>query len=173
MQYMFTEFSERNCKEPYCDRTDIRARGWCNAHYARWKRGATMDMPMRRHRHRRYDVPDGMAHCTECDKVIPIDRFHRSTYSPIGLDSRCKSCQSKRKQISKYGVSLEELLDAQGGKCGICETDSPGNPGWRIDHDHLTGNVRGVLCHPCNVSLGLFKDSIESLRNAVAYLSTP
>ena len=39
-----------------------------------------------------------------------------------------------------------------------------------IDHDHTTGQVRGLLCDSCNPALGGFKDNIESLQKAIDYL---
>lgn len=60
------------------------------------------------------------------------------------------------------------------GACDICG-GSPGAGDQRngrlcIDHDHLTGAFRGLLCSNCNIALGKFKDSIESLSAAIAYL---
>jgi hypothetical protein len=39
-----------------------------------------------------------------------------------------------------------------------------------IDHDHITNEVRGLLCRDCNVMLGLVKDNTETLKNAIQYL---
>ena len=65
-----------------------------------------------------------------------------------------------------YGLTVDQyaaMLAAQGGGCKICGTNVPGgNAGsFRVDHDHKTGKVRGLLCHRCNVSLGGFGDSKE------------
>ncbi|MCK9459672.1 MAG: endonuclease VII domain-containing protein [Proteobacteria bacterium] len=40
-----------------------------------------------------------------------------------------------------------------------------------IDHDHTTGNVRGVICHHCNVMLGHAQDNVDTLINAIKYLN--
>lgn len=40
-----------------------------------------------------------------------------------------------------------------------------------IDHNHITGKIRGLLCKQCNIGLGMFKDSTESLENAIEYLN--
>jgi hypothetical protein len=59
----------------------------------------------------------------------------------------------------------------KGGRCAICGTDSPrGNGSFPVDHDHRTGRVRGLLCHPCNTGIGLLGDSSNQLLAAVAYL---
>lgn len=40
------------------------------------------------------------------------------------------------------------------------------------DHNHTTGQLRGRLCHKCNIALGLFQDEISILENAIKYLKT-
>lgn len=81
----------------------------------------------------------------------------------------------------KYGLSDEEfglLWQAFSGKCGIClcnlsmpsrKRGQPRNAAV-IDHNHNTGNLRGLLCNSCNKALGLFNDSVLLLRNATKWL---
>lgn len=74
----------------------------------------------------------------------------------------------------KYGITqadYDALLTAQNGLCAVCRKpevikDRP----LRVDHDHKTGRVRGLLCHHCNVALGHFKDDPQLLRAAMEYL---
>ena len=56
----------------------------------------------------------------------------------------------------------------QGGKCGICETTTPGGRFGKLvmDHCHKTGFVRGLLCTPCNMRLGKWKDDAKRMRAA-------
>ena len=79
----------------------------------------------------------------------------------------------------RYNMTVEDyniLFASQNNCCAICGTDSPemkmyrGN-GWVVDHDHDTGQVRGILCCRCNLLLGRAKDSISILENAINYLS--
>jgi hypothetical protein len=74
----------------------------------------------------------------------------------------------------KYGIGLEQysaMSTAQGGRCAICRTSSPGGMGsFHVDHDHATGKVRGLLCFTCNRGLGCFRDSEETLSLAIQYL---
>lgn len=64
-----------------------------------------------------------------------------------------------------YGLTQEEY-EALGPSCGVCGSGLKLN----VDHDHSTGKVRGKLCHSCNTGIGLFKDSVELLHKAAAYL---
>lgn len=73
----------------------------------------------------------------------------------------------------RYNITVEDyynLLDSQDYKCAICKTSKISRKYFDIDHNHITGKVRGLLCNLCNKSLGSFKDSIENLQNAIKYL---
>ena len=74
---------------------------------------------------------------------------------------------------NKYGVSVEDyerMYIAQNGCCRICERINVNGKRLSIDHDHKTGRVRGLLCHPCNVMIGLAKENPHTLYRAVDYL---
>lgn len=71
-----------------------------------------------------------------------------------------------------YGLSREDydsMLAAQGNACAICEKAFNGKRLF-VDHDHVTGRVRGLLCCRCNFMLGYAKDNIKTLRAAIHYL---
>lgn len=73
-----------------------------------------------------------------------------------------------------YGLTLSEkaaMLEKQGGKCAICKTNKFNGRGPVVDHDHVTGRVRGILCVNCNMTLGRIKESISILKNAIDYLT--
>ena len=76
----------------------------------------------------------------------------------------------KEKRTDKYGITPEEydrMYADQGGVCSIC--DEPMKKPC-IDHNHTTGQVRELLCHPCNVSIGLMKEDIRRFQKAISYL---
>ncbi len=82
----------------------------------------------------------------------------------------------------KYNISLEDYRDMyieQNGKCAICNSNGRSRISIHhsmplvIDHCHLTHKVRGLLCHTCNTAIGQLEDSIETLQNAINYLSRP
>jgi hypothetical protein len=70
-----------------------------------------------------------------------------------------------------HGLTVEDynrLFEAQGGMCGICA--EPLAKSINIDHDHIRGTVRGILCHHCNVGLVHFRDNPMLLSKALQYL---
>ena len=82
--------------------------------------------------------------------------------------------QSKNNRyLRKYGLTknqVDDMLQNQNNKCEICKKEFGENNRYCVDHDHNTGKVRGILCHPCNVSLGLIKDSIKTAQSMAKYL---
>ena len=76
-----------------------------------------------------------------------------------------------------YGVTAEEyqaIYDHQGGKCAICQRATGRTKMLSVDHDHKTGEVRGLLCNYCNRHvLGHLRDSVSALLRAVRYLLHP
>ncbi len=76
--------------------------------------------------------------------------------------------------LRKYGLTAEQynaMLDSQNSKCPICGYKFGQKKGdVHVDHNHTTGQVRGLLCDKCNRGLGYFKDNSQVLLNAAAYL---
>ncbi len=73
----------------------------------------------------------------------------------------------------KYGITLDEykfMLEQQENKCSICKRLPEDTRRLDVDHDHITGEIRGLLCLACNSSLGGFKDDINLLKAAIIYL---
>ena len=141
--------------------------------------------------------------CNKCRLTLPITEFrivrvphqNRWHYRPT-----CHPCdraweKARREKngawhgahlLRKFGITLEryhEMKAAQGGGCAICGKDEtrPIGKGVRakapmylaVDHDHETGEVRGLLCGHCNMGLGHFRDSSALLTKAALYLERP
>lgn len=73
-----------------------------------------------------------------------------------------------------FNISLEQfkyLLKLQNNVCAICKQPSK-DKRIAVDHCHVTGKVRGLLCNNCNLALGCFKDNINFLASAINYLSS-
>jgi Autographiviridae endonuclease VII len=71
-----------------------------------------------------------------------------------------------------YGITegeYERFLAS--GCCAICSTVPSGKARLHLDHDHTTGEIRGVLCFRCNNAIGDFSDSVGLLNRAIDYLS--
>jgi hypothetical protein len=113
--------------------------------------------------------------CRGCGQVLPIDEFRVRHERNNGRRPRCIGCEQKahatwrdrnpgdsrrRNLRSKYGITEAEyfdLLEQQGGGCGICgssESRWATSPWLHVDHNHQTGAVRGLLCHTCNIAVG-------------------
>jgi len=79
--------------------------------------------------------------------------------------------------LHRYGITeldYSRMLVKQEGRCAICRTDNPANrkgaSNWHVDHDHVTNEVRGLLCNRCNRAIGQFEDNPDLLLKAAAYL---
>ena len=75
----------------------------------------------------------------------------------------------------KFGITLDEyeqMLAAQDHCCAICLTDKAvvrrSHYSWRVDHCHKTGKIRALLCHNCNIAMGLLKENIETMEAMVS-----
>lgn len=82
---------------------------------------------------------------------------------------RWRTMDRARKLRHKYGLTLEQynqLYAAQNGQCAICQGAGP----LHLDHNHKTKAVRALLCAPCNLGLGQFRDDPQLLELAAVYL---
>lgn len=137
--------------------------------------------------------------CTKCKKEKPLTSFRsRGGSQRHLLKSRCNDCLrdqhrewvkdnpervalyrgrdswSLKRRCNRQGITVEQLFNAfetQEGKCKICPTSITIEDS-AIDHNHASGEFRGLLCKKCNRALGLFQDSPSILSKAAAYLLT-
>lgn len=82
-------------------------------------------------------------------------------------------CKAHYMVIRKFGVSgdnLTKLILEQDELCAICNKKCSQGKRLSLDHDHDTGQIRGLLCASCNLALGGFNDSPDILKKALKYL---
>lgn len=88
---------------------------------------------------------------------------------------RAESLAHARAVENRYGISAGDywtLYEAQGRHCAICQIATGKTKRLAVDHDHDTGQVRGLLCGPCNQLIGR-RYGIEALARAINYLADP
>jgi hypothetical protein len=76
--------------------------------------------------------------------------------------------------LRHYGLTKEDyerMLVEQAGICAICELPDPSGKALAVDHNHVTNEVRGLLCENCNRAIGLLKDSAYRCARAAEYLN--
>ena len=138
--------------------------------------------------------------CTKCKEEKLLASFYNDKNKPDGHKPRCSTCsrvqaaayRNKLENLgktreyhlkSKYGITSDQynkMYEDQCGLCAICHrafdktvlTMDGRASSLGVDHNHKTGQVRGLLCPNCNRGLGMFADSIESMYNAISYLMT-
>lgn len=134
------------CSVPRCENKVRSARApHCEMHYGRV---------------RRYGSVEPTGRCEACGASLS--------------DARSKFCDRVCKVLveryRRYGLDPQVARDWEqdrDGKCDICSRESPLN----IDHDHKTGEVRGLLCKRCNLGIGQFEDDPRILALAIEYLT--
>ena len=116
--------------------------------------------------------------CSKCGTEKIYTEFSKNPSCKRGYDKVCKDCRNEarrgkrqkeafRTRARNYGLTPEELsVLLTDAFCGICDSSEE----LVVDHNHDTGEVRGILCTHCNKALGQFKDSKELLSKAITWL---
>lgn len=113
--------------------------------------------------------------CTRCkiEKPETAEFFPPHNRKRNGLDSWCRQCRRGYRNANcrgKYRASISDALlaDIKSSvtECVICGTGGK----LVVDHCHKTGKVRGMLCQPCNLGLGKFRDDPELMEFAAVYV---
>lgn len=146
----------------------------CGANRTRRSKSALCSACWHKARRRRLELPRT---CPLCSELKPGEDF--ITHPAAGAGRRipfCRPCNKawhrRYRLLKKYGISsddYDQLLAAQDGRCAICQ-EHPGERPLHVDHDHVTGSIRGLLCLTCNAGLGALRDSSHLLRAALTYL---
>ena len=137
-----------------------------------------------------------MKTCTKCKEAKPLTSFGKHKKHKDGLRYRCKECEAidrlEKRKINLetnylglrlkerssnlkriFGLSIEEYdkkARIQNNVCAICSKVCKTGKRLAVDHDHLTGKIRELLCGNCNGGLGKFQDSPQLLEKAAEYL---
>lgn len=135
--------------------------------------------------------------CRRCEEWKPRSKFHPLRKGSPYVHSLCGPCSYK--EVAEYAkaknkryrrnyyylwagnsksnriprTQYEDMLRAQGGACKICRKTEPGrstNRRFCVDHDHVTGKIRGLLCHDCNTGIAHFKENVAFLGSAMEYI---
>lgn len=105
--------------------------------------------------------------CRPCCRSYAKERRKDPAYR--AKRNRAAAISSLKTKYDLTPEEYQEMSERQGFVCAICGEVSPGR-NLAVDHDHVTGKVRGLLCIKCNRSLGGFKDDPVRLRRAADYL---
>lgn len=190
---------EKRCSAPGCN-DYLLARGLCRKHYMRLMRKgsiaderknaakvcqregcenkATVYGFCHNHRKKPPTLHPGRI-CEFCDKPIPETRRINAQF----CSRECKNAEriasgkaavASRKSYfgSRWGLSVERIDELAANGCEICGTKEWGGRHNRpcVDHDHKTGEFRGILCSECNNGIGKLKDDPNIVRAALEYL---
>lgn len=106
------------------------------------------------------------------------DNARETSPGKVRAKSPGRAAQQRKQQRNRIPkqvvIPREQMRALQGGVCAVCGSERHDDgTDLHVDHCHETGVIRGLLCRGCNIGLGCFKDSIESLRAAIAYLENP
>lgn len=106
--------------------------------------------------------------CKECHKIYRKQHYENNRQKYIDK-ARAWEAKNGGRRFVRYGLTseqIDQLSMLQNGKCKICNKKS-----WSVvDHDHVTGLVRGLLCQGCNLGLGNLGDNVEGIESALKYL---
>lgn len=128
--------------------------------------------------------------CPKCRTLKLVEEFGLNKSRADGRNGWCKLCRCeavkdgthkqdrspermRRQLLKRHGLSPEDyqkMFDEQEGRCEICG-NPPGPTALHIDHNHNTGQIRGLLCSNCNTGLGMLQESVDNLEAAVVYLN--
>lgn len=101
---------------------------------------------------------NGKKKCSKCQKVKSLDKFGICVGNLDRRTYHCKRCHSDGFYKRTYNISLKEVLEKaknQGGVCQICKKTKKPETNHQffplvVDHCHITGKIRGLLCSKCN-----------------------
>jgi hypothetical protein len=120
--------------------------------------------------------------CRTCKEELPLASFKKykdKRVDKVYYKTDCSTCHNKicreRHLSERYNITIaeyDERLQKQGNCCAICKgTDTKSAGRFVVDHNHATGEVRGLLCQTCNAMLGQAQDNVLILQAGINYLN--
>jgi hypothetical protein len=106
-----------------------------------------------------------------------VDAEWRAAHKASVKDWQASNPDKRKSQrLKAHGIELsdyQDMLAMQKGRCAICGYSDMSKPNFFpvVDHCHKTGIIRGLLCMNCNQGLGKFKDDVNALMGAAAYIA--
>lgn len=99
--------------------------------------------------------------------------FHKSVIKNINQYGNCKKCQQELTRAWRYNISIDDMniMLNKITHCEICENEFTTNRKV-IDHCHKDKHIRGILCDPCNTTLGHLEKTNNMLDKMTHYLKT-
>jgi len=121
--------------------------------------------------------------CRLCILEVRREQYHSNKikYQQLAAKYRMKNPTAKRntklKQAYGFGIEgYEKLLKSQGGVCAGCKLNvilkrkNGKSVAMGVDHCHVTGKARGILCHNCNLGISYAKEDITILKSWIHYI---
>ena len=107
------------------------------------------------------------------DNSEKINAYNLERYHSLTEEKKLR--RNRAATIAIYGLTLEDydaMIVEQNGVCAVCKMpeEDPRRKHLCVDHDHETGKVRALLCNRCNRGMGIWRDNIHLLEQAVLYL---
>jgi hypothetical protein len=126
--------------------------------------------------------PNTRTHCRDCNVELDVVSGYITRF---GYSPRCRECDTKfrrnkyhenkangiKDSLRKYGITQNDfdvMLAGQWEGCAICKMPFTKTPD--VDHDHVSGHVRGLLCRKCNLIVGYLENDEELILKATDYL---
>lgn len=185
---------------PSCDSTELRVRQVarlgdgmarrgrvCKSCGERWQSIEPVERTQM-HVRRRKAMLATQKQCSTCRRTLPVAAFSKKANDVHLYRSSCRECLNQKRAdlylkrlLNGYCWSLDQylaLFDRQHGRCAICGENGFDGLGRSIrpcrflciDHSHVTGRIRGLLCDKCNLGIGNFNDDPQRLHRAAMYL---
>lgn len=185
-----------SCLVPGCDK-EPSAKGYCTKHYCAFKKHGDPEggqkrpvprtdglkvcpkckLPKEGAEFNKSSEGELQGYCRACMRIWNQEnKVKKRAYARVAYYKDLQKTHArdrKSKLWCNFRITPEDysrMVAAQKGVCAICGLPEHTNRRLAVDHNHATGEVRGLLCSFCNPGVGLFKDSVTLLSAAIEYL---